>query len=226
MRSIVRVVVLLIVLGMMITVDSSQAQQRGGFRSQTPQILCDVLVLNAEKSEKVIAAYDTVRQKQREEMQNSGVDFQSMSDEERREFMEKSQKNTIAALKTELKEVLSEKDFETVEAMMALRVFMPDAEMRGLRLIELKDEQRANIQPLAIALGKKMVPGFRFFGAQMDESEREKALNEFQKEKTAFLAKVKEMLSDEQNSAWKEKSAEAQKEIDEIQERMRNFQRQ
>jgi hypothetical protein len=226
MKRILQTVVWLGVLGMLASVNVSQAQQRGGFRSQAAEILCDVLVLNPETSEKVVAVYDEVRTKRRQEMRDSGADFQSMSDEERREFFEKYQKNTAADLKKELKGVLSEKELAEIEAILMRRLFLPDAELRALRLIDLKKDQQQKIQPLAIELGKKMVAGgSRFFGAEQSEEEREKAQKAFDEAKASFVTKVAGILSDAQNSAWKEKAKEVNTEIEEIRERMRNFQR-
>ncbi len=224
MKRITKSLICLVMLGMVITVISSQAQQRS-WRSQTPLVLCDVLMLDQEKSEKVVAVYGEVRQKLRDEWQNSGTDFRSMGDDERQKFFSKYQKDSAAGLKKGLKDVLSEKELVVVDAILAKRISMPDTELRALRLIELKEGQRKKIQPLAVALGKKMVPSSsRFFGSQMSDEEREKAEKAFQKEKTAFLPKVAGILSEDQNKAWKEKTEEVNKEIEEIRERRRSYQ--
>jgi len=226
MKNVFRGAAWVAVLAMFAMVDSSQAQQRRGFRSQTPRTLCDVLVLDEAKSGKVISAYDEVRQKLREQRQSSGVDFRNMSDEERREFFEKSQRDTAAEMKKALADVLSEKELAVVEEMLAKRLFMPDAELRGLRMVDLKDVQRTKIRPLAIELGKKMVPsGPRFFGPEQDEAELEKAQKAYDEAKSAFVAKVKGLLTDEQNKAWEKNIAEVNKEIEEMRERMRSFRR-
>lgn len=205
--------------------DSSETPLVGDFRTQAASMLSDALMLNAETTEKVVSVYQEIGEKRREEFQ--GVDFQSMGDEERRKFFDESQKKTIEGMKSGLKEILKEKDLNEVEAIMKVRAFSPIPELRGLRLIELKDEQRAKIQPLSIALAKKVVPpAFGFFGAQMDEAEREKAQKALEDEKAAFLPKVKEILSEEQNKAWQEKIDAINKELEIVRERMRNFQRQ
>ncbi|MEW6237649.1 MAG: hypothetical protein AB1656_19875 [Candidatus Omnitrophota bacterium] len=216
-------------LGIVVMLASAQDQQppRRGFRGQAVMILCDVLMLNPELSEKVVTVYTDISAKRREAMQSGSVDFQSMSDQERRDFFTKMQKETAADMKKELKEVLSEKELEEVEGALTRRVFFPDAELRALRLLELKKEQREKLQPLAITLGKKMVPADSpFAGVQMEAAEREKAEKEYQKEKESFMTKAGEVLSEEQNNAWKEKVKEVNKEIEEMRERMRSFQRQ
>ncbi|MBN2327687.1 MAG: hypothetical protein JXR73_11090 [Candidatus Omnitrophica bacterium] len=215
---------LLGMLGLLIAANTTMAQQRS-FRSQTALIICDVLLLNQEKSEKVIAAYDEVRQALRD--QGGRPDFQSMSDDERVKYFEKRQKDTADALKKELKDTLSEKELEAMETVMMQRIYTPVAELRGLRQVELKEDQCSEIQPLAIALSKKIVPGgSRFMGQPMDEAEREKAEKAFAEAKKDFIAKVTAILSEEQNASWKENTSAAQKEIDEMMERRRNFQRQ
>jgi len=184
-------------------------------------------MLNSEKSDKVIAVYGEVRQSVRDELfGGGGFDFQSASDDERTEFFAKYQKTTANKLASELKDVLSEKELDVIELVLSRRVNIPDANLRGLRLVDLKEEQRKKIQPLTIALGKKLVPSrSRFFGSQMSDEEREKAEEEFKKEKTAFLAKIDEILTSGQKTAWKEKTKAAEKEIEEILEARRNFQR-
>jgi len=224
-----RVGLAIALLGMVAMLASAQDQQqpRRGFRGQAAMILCDVLMLNPELSEKVVTVYNDISTKRREAMQSGSVDFQSMSDQERRDFFAKMQKETAADMKKELKEALSEKELEEIEGVLTKRVFFPDAELRALRQLDLKKEQREKLQPLSIALGKKMVPSNSpFGGVQMEAADREKAEKEFQKEKEAFMTKAAAVLSEEQNKAWKEKTEEVNKEIEAMRERMRNFQRQ
>jgi hypothetical protein len=213
------------VFGLFVMVNTSQAQRGGSWRNQTALILCDTLMLNQEKSDKVVEIYGEVSGKRMEEWRNSGTDFQSMGDEERRKMFTEYRQNVTADMKDKLKDMLSEKEMAVVEPILNLRVYSPDPELRALRLIELKDEQRQKIQPLSMVLGPKMVPsGFGFGGQQMDEAERTKLENEFQKEKTSFLATVKDILSEEQNKAWKEKTDEVNKELEEMREQMRQRQ--
>lgn len=233
MKQVVQIMLMLGMIGMVLTGNAyAQPSQNesslvGNFRTQAALVLSDVLVLDKETTDKVVELYQKVGEKRRQEWQNSGVDFQSMSNEERRKFFNTYRQNVAADMKKELKEVVSEKQLEQVEFLMMLRVIFPDPELRGLRMIELKDEQREKIQPLALSLGKKIVPSqFRFFGEQMDEAEREKAQKTFEEEKKSFLEGVNNVLSEEQQEAWKEKIAAINKELKELRERMSNFQRQ
>jgi hypothetical protein len=213
------------VFSLFVVVNTSQAQRGGSWRNQTALILCDALMLNQEKSDKVVEIYGEVSGKRMEEWRNSGTDFQSMGDEERRKMFTEYRQNVTADMKDKLKDMLSEKEMTVVEPILNLRVYSPDPELRALRLIELKDEQRKKIQPLSMVLGPKMVPAsVGFGGQQMDEAERTKLENEFQKEKTSFLATVKDILDEEQNKAWKEKTDEVNKELEEMRERMRQRQ--
>ncbi len=229
MRRYLQGMAIMIAVLILVTAGTVQAQQQGRFRGQTAMIICDVLVLNAEKSEKVVTAYNDVSQKVREDMRSSQpADFQSMTDEQRMEYFNKMQKATMDGLKEALKDVLSEAELGVAEEMMAKRIFMPDAELRGLRQIDLKEEQQKKLQPLAVELGKKMVPGgFRFGGQQQqDEAAREKAQKEFQEAKADFMTKAAAILSEEQNKSWKEKAAEVEKENEAMRERMRQRQQQ
>lgn len=227
MRKFFKTSVWIMALSIIFVVNTTFAQRGAGSRNQTAKILCDILMLNSEKSDKVIAVYGEVRQSVRDELfGGGGFDFQSASDDERTEFFAKYQKTTANKLASELKDVLSEKELDVIELVLSRRVNIPDANLRGLRLVDLKEEQRKKIQPLTIALGKKLVPSrSRFFGSQMSDEEREKAEEEFKKEKTAFLAKIDEILTSGQKTAWKEKTKAAEKEIEEILEARRNFQR-
>ncbi|MGI6455509.1 MAG: hypothetical protein ACOX5R_07765 [bacterium] len=224
MNSISRMIVCLVVLSMLVLANISQAQQRGGaFRSEGGRILADVLLLDTEKAEKVEAAYTESREKQ---MRDGGsADFRNMSNEERQEWFTKSQKNTVADLKESLKDTLSEEELAVVEDLLMRRVSTPVAELRALRQIDLQDEQRQKLQPAAIELGKKIVPGgFGFFGSRRSDSEREEAEKAFTESKTTFIALVEETLSDEQVTEWKEKTEAVNKEIEERRERMRQRQ--
>ncbi|HQH74099.1 MAG TPA: hypothetical protein PK360_18635 [bacterium] len=205
------------VIAMVATVSYAQAQQgqRRGFGGQTAGLLSDALVLNTEKSAKVTAAYDEART---QAMQGSQGDFQSMTPEQRRERFTKMQTDISAKMKELLKGQLSETELAAIEPVLSRRA-MPDASLRALRQIDLKDEQRAKLQPLALKLVEAMVPGFP--GGTQD-AEREKALKKFEEEKAAFKTKAGEILTAEQKTAWETKTQEVQKEFDDMRARMRN----
>lgn len=210
-----------------LAVNATQAQRGGGgFRGQAGEILCDALVLRGEAAEALTSAYQTISDRQREDMRSGNVDFRNMSDEERTEYMEKRQKETAEALKKEMADVLTEKQLAAIEPLVMKRVWMPDAELRALRSVDLSEEQHAKIQPMATDLAMKMVGGGGMFGARMDEQAREKAQQAYDEAKKDFMGKVSAMLSEEQNAAWKEKTAEVNEELEAMRERMRNFRRQ
>ncbi len=229
-----RAIQVMLLFGMVLAAGMAQAQPGGGapsplvgdFRVQAALILSDGLMLDEKQTDKVVSLYQEISEKRREEWRNSGADFQNMSDEERQKFFEDYRKKVTADMKKGLVDVLKENEIKEVEALMMIRVFSPDPELRGLRLLDLKEEQRQQIQPLSLALAKKIVPGqFGFFGSQISDEEREKAEKAFQEEKKGFLTKVNEILTEEQEDAWKEKVNAINKELEEIRERMRNFQR-
>jgi hypothetical protein len=223
MKRVIQTAALFSMLAIVASLAVAQAPQgqgqggRGFGRGQAGMLLCDILVLNKEKSEKVVAAYAEVSQKVREA--NSGADFRSMSEEQRTEYFNKTQKETADGLKVALKDVLAEKEIAAIEAFLPKRIFMSDAELRGLRMIDLKDDQREKLQPLAIELGQKMVTR-RFGPPQEADPEREKAEKAYQEAKTGFTAKVAAILSEEQNKAWKEEAAKIEKENQAMRERM------
>ncbi|MBN2328198.1 MAG: hypothetical protein JXR73_13705 [Candidatus Omnitrophica bacterium] len=227
-----RLLQIALLMGIVFAAGLTQAQPAptplvGDFRTQAALILSDALMLNQDLSDKVVEKYQAIGEKRRQDWQNSGVDFQNMSDEERRKFFDDYRKNVASDMKKELADILSEQEINEVETLMMIRAFSPDPELRGLRLIDLKDEQREKIQPMSLSLSKKMVPSqFGFFGEQMDEAEREKAQKTFDDEKAVLMAKVSEILTEEQKGFWKEKVDAINKELEEIRERMRNFQRQ
>lgn len=228
MKRVMQTVALFSILAVVASLAVAQAPQgqgqgggRGFGRGQTGMLLCDILVLNKEKSEKVVTAYTEVSQKVREA--NSGADFRNMSEEQRTEYMNKTQKETMEGLKAALKDVLAEKEIAAVEAFLPKRIFMTDAELRGLRMVDLKDEQRGKLQPLAIELGQKMVT--RRFGPQQDaDPEREKAEKAYQEAKAGFVTKAAAILDEAQNKAWKEETAKVEKELQEMRDRMRQRQ--
>ena len=90
-----------------------------------------------------------------------------------------------------MKDTLSEEELAVVEDLLMRRVSTPVAELRALRQIDLQDEQRQKLQPAAIELGKKIVPGgLGFFGSRRSDSEREEAEKAFTESKTTFIATV------------------------------------
>ncbi len=209
----------LLMLAFLPPAQSQPAQQggRGGFRGQSANLLCDILVLNAEKSAKVVAAYEEISTQVREKM-GTGQNWQNMSQEERRANFEKMQKEISTQLKEKVKDTLSEKELAAVEPTLSRRIFMPDAELRALRSLDLKDEQREKIQPLTLKLSESMVsmtPG-------MAQEERDKAQKKYDEAKTVWMGQVSEILTPEQKTAWEAKTKEVQKEIDEMRSRMRN----
>ncbi len=215
--------IVLVFVGLLADFNPALAQQgRRGFRGQSADILCDALVLNAAKAEKVTAAYQEVSTKVFENMRNENVDWQNMSQEERQERFEKIQKDTAAGLQKELKDILSEKELKAIELVLARRVRTPVAELRGLRMIELKDEQCAKLQPLAVQLTQAIVT---LSPRNAEADEIEKANKKFAEEKALFMKKAAELLNVKQNEAWKSETEKAQKEIDEMLAQRRNRQR-
>ncbi len=206
----------LVLVAIVADVTYAQRGGRGGFRTRAAEILCDALLLNAEKSEQVISTYEEISGQLFEKMRGENTDWQSMSREERRERFEQFQNNMAIALKKELKDILSEKELKDIEPILSLRFRTPVPELRGLRLIELKEEQRAALKPLALQLTEAIIPAF-----PRREGVSEEAQKKFDDVKSALVSKAEEVLNDEQKQAWRSKSEEVQKEIEAIQARRR-----
>lgn len=195
----------------------------GDFRTQSALILSDALLLDQATTDKVVEKYSEISGKLWQEAQDSGQDFQSMSEDERRESFSTFRKKTIAGMQEDLKDVLSEEQMKEIGPVMSVRIFSPAPEVRALRLTELKDEQKTQLQPLALAVTKKMVPSnFGFFGSQMTDEEREKAQTAFDEELAGFIKKLNSVLGEEQKTAWQEKVDAIQKELEELRSRMQN----
>lgn len=202
---------------------SVQAQLVGDFRVQSALLLSDALLLDQATTDSVVEKYSEISGKLWQDAQNSGQDFQSMGDDERREAFSAFRKNTITGMQEELKDTLSEEQLKEVEPVMMVRVFSPSPELRALRLIEIKDEQKGQLQPLALSLTKKMVPSnFGFFGSQMSEEEREKAQSAFDEELENFVKKLTAVLNAEQKTAWQEKVDAIKKELEELRAQRQN----
>ncbi|MDP8243184.1 MAG: hypothetical protein P9L94_03820 [Candidatus Hinthialibacter antarcticus] len=200
-----------------------QAQLVGDMRVQSALLLSDALLLDQATTDNIVEKYSEISGKLWQEAQNSGQDFQSMSDEERRKAFSDFRKKTIVGMHEGLKDTLSEEQLKEVEPVMMVRVFSPSPELRALRLTELKDEQKTQLQPLALSVTKKMVPSnFAFFGSQMSEEEREKAQTAFDEELASFKKKINAVLNEEQKAAWQEKIDAINKEIEELRAQRQN----
>lgn len=219
----------MVCLGLLISVNVTMAQPPeykylGGFGDAAALHVCDAFVLGPDQAEKILDIHDEVAGKRREEWQNSGTDFQSMSDEERQKFFAEYRKNVATDMKKECTEALSESELNELEAVMGVSSFTPDADVRAVRHLDLNEEQRAKLQASAIAVAKNMVPAeFGFFTPQITAEERAKAEEAFKKVKEAFTAKAKEVLAEEQQENWKKIAEEITKEIEDQQERFRQF---
>ncbi len=246
MKQVTRVLLPMIALGMLVSVSFAQQRQQqpqqpqqreaphkqllGDSRVQSALILCDAFMLNDEEAEQAVQEYQKIGVKIRQEWQDSGVNFQEMSNEEQRNFFEEYRKKVAAEMKKSIEKLLDEEEVEEeeldgVEEIMMITTFTPVPEIRGLRLIDLKDEQREKIRSSAISLSKKIVsPNAGILSEDQDESEREKAEKEFNEEKSEYIAEVKEVLNEEQTMTWQKKVEEINEALNEMRQRMRGGQ--
>ena len=177
--------------------------------------ICDVLVLDKAQGEKVTAALDPVTQKMRDKMREAFQGGQGMSQDERRQAMEKMRAETATETKAALKGVISDDQLKAVEPIIDAPRFRPNLELRALRQLELKAEQRAQLQPIALAYAldmTKLQPARFGEPPAADAQEKTQALNKDLNEKAG------KVLTDDQKQAWKTKIEDLQKEM----EQMRN----
>lgn len=194
----------------------------GGWGDGAALLVADAFILDDTKTDKLIGIHSDVAAKHREGF----GDWQSMSDDERQKMMTKYRKDVAADMKKECSELLSEAELKEIEAVMANSTFSIDADVRALRFTDgLSDDNISALQPSAIAVVKNIVPpAFGFFAPQLSDDERSKAEEEFKKAKNAFTAKAKEVLSEDQQAKWMDMVKEIQEEVDDLAERMRQFQ--
>ena len=140
-------------------------EQRGRTRAprfmgkQTAALLCDALVLEKERAEKVEEAYlqgrNAVREKMRRQFQDRER-WRNMDPQERRERFAQIREEIQGEIKKNLSTVLSEEEISLIEPLFAARRAQPDAFVRALRLIDLKPEQRKKLQPFTATFLSKL----------------------------------------------------------------------
>ncbi len=142
-----------LVFGIGITTSFAQGRQggmRGGpgggpggmfGRQSAADTVCNLLVLNAERGEKVEKALSALQEKFAESMRESFESMRDMSREERREAMQKVREEQSEEQAKALKEILSEKELKAIKPFLSAFGIRSTAELRTLRLLDLKDEQ-------------------------------------------------------------------------------------
>lgn len=217
--------VLLGILVLAVTAFSVQAQPQGGgrggfgrgFGGNIGESVADILVLKNDVAAKVTEKMGAVQQELMAEMRENfqsggggGGDFR----ERFQEIREKQNEKYVATLK----ELLPEDDVKTVEPFLGgfrVRTYAP---VRAVRQIELKDDQRAELRTLTVALYTTLDELRPSFGGGQgggrggfDEDTRAK-MEDARKE---YSEKVLDKLSADQKSAWETKTAEIEKELEE-----------
>ena len=229
-----------LVFGIGITTSFAQGRQggmRGGpgggpggmfGRQSAADTVCNLLVLNAERGEKVEKALSALQEKFAESMRESFESMRDMSREERREAMQKVREEQSEEQAKALKEILSEKELKAIKPFLSAFGIRSTAELRTLRLLDLKDEQRAKLQEIALAYGtgmQEIQPARGAGRGQGGPGGPPEGFEEMQKKMETLGAKFQEqsneVLTSEQQEAWKAKAEEEQAKMDEEREQMR-----
>jgi hypothetical protein len=180
---------------------------RGGFMGgRISDTVSDLLVLDKAQAEKVTTALEKVQASQREKFQAAMQGGQNMSQEERRAAMEKVSTEISGEAKTALKGILSDDQLKLVDPYLGSMRFRGNAEMRALRQLDLKPEQRTQLQKETLAYAKA-VQELRTPGAPPAADMREK-MQSLQKD---FSDKAGKVLTADQAKDWKTKTEEVQK---------------
>lgn len=215
----------MVCLGLVLAANLSMAQPPeykylGGWGDAAALLVCDAFILGQDKTDKIVEIHGEIAATHREGWQG----FQDMSDDERQKMFSEYRTNVAADMKKECADVLAEEEIIELEALMNVGAYTVDADLRAIRHLDLNEEQRAKLKESALAVSKNTVPPeFAFFQAPISAEERAKKEEAFNKVKEAFTAKAKEVLTEEQQENWKKIVDEIKKEIEDQQERMRQF---
>jgi len=169
----------------------------------------DLLVLDKAKADKVTTALEKVQASQRDKFQAAMQGGQNQSQEERRAAMEKVSTEITGEAKAALKGVISDDELKLVEPYLGIMRFRSTAEMRAIRQLDLKPEQRTQLQKEIFAYAKA-VQELRTPGAPQASDIREK-MQALQKD---YSEKAGKILTEDQAKAWKTKTEEVQKAMD------------
>ena len=173
---------------------------------QAGEIVCDVLIADAEQSEQILKIASETTDKMRE----SAGNLRDLSQEERREAFTKLREEFAKNLKEGLVAVLSEEELEAIEPVLGNLNVRPQANVRALRLIELKEGQREELSKVVLVLVEEITPDSPRVRGQQPSDERRAKMREA---RATFVAKVKEILDAGQVTAWEAKAEEIQEEM-------------
>jgi len=181
----------------------------GGRISDT---VSDILVLDKAQSDKVTQALEKVQASQQEKFQASMQGGQNMSREERRAAMEKISAEVGVEAKAALKGVISDGELDLVAPFLG--TFRGRGlEMRALRQLDLKAEERTKLRTETVAFAKASADlrsqmGQGGGGQPSDFQEKMQALNK------DFMDKVGKVISADQVKAWQTKIEDLRKEME------------
>lgn len=196
----------------------------------TGEILSDILVLDAPRTEKVVAVMAKVQEENRAQMQQSMQGGDQLSQEERRAQMQKMREATTEKTKVALKDVLSEEEMKAIDPFLSRGRVAAMADVRALRLLELQADQRGQLQKATLAYVTELIalqparqPGQGGGGQGQGPDPAIQAKRE--ELKKGYTEKVDKILNADQKTAWTAKTTEIQAELDKAAaERRQQFQ--
>lgn len=214
-------IAIVVLIGLSTLTGDAQLQRTGnesprrigspGAQSQIGETICDVLVLDTQQSTKVetacLKAQESMQTKIREALQNRA----DQSPGQRGEKLKKILAENNIAVKESLKGILKPEELKSVEPFVDNQRLPMIPELRVLRTMELKSEQRAKLQPEALTFAKGMLD-LRLKGKNIlpvPDSQQNTA--NLQKQ---FAVKATEILTKEQVQIWNTKTAELKKDVE------------
>lgn len=183
------------------------------------EVICDVLLLNEERSEEVKAIYLETMESQAGSM-GAPQNWQNMSQEERmREFQAIRQRQADAVTEA-LSELLEEKESEAVHGVLLSGRMNVISEIRALRLIGVEEEHRAELLPSVFAVTQAL-PAFGLAPGGRQDGGQQEARAAYEEKLAEMTQKVEAVLSAGQVEAWKAKTQEVEEEQQRQREEMR-----
>lgn len=214
----------LFVVMALFTADASWAQPGRGMQmmNRNAEAVIDMLLIQDERADAIVESYeDHMREamiEMRQEMRGRGG-FRGGGGVDRGQMVQQIAQASQTGLMNALKESLTEKEMEIVQGI-DMPPMMPAAPpMMALGEIEITDEeQRWKLIPLSAGLVADM-PSFE--PGNRSANEREEKREEWQSKLETYQKEVAALLNEDQETQWKEATAEIEEELQENRENRR-----
>lgn len=194
------------------------------FHGELGNVVSDVLVSDKAQSEKITAAYDKTKSEMLPKMQEQQKALAGLSKEEQAKKTQEMDAQFNAAFQANLKGTLSDKELELVKPVLdATQEKHPEsmhvaAELRSLRAVDLKPEQRTALQPFVQELLTSTL--HEPSGEKSNPQKAAEYTENVGKAQKTFKEKANAILSDAQKAEWKTKEAAVREELKKKPEKM------